>query len=110
MSDFPDSKLCPDCGVSRLPRDFRRNSQCPDGLSFYCREGGLCPICSSARAEHVDHDHASGAVRAVLCFNCNAALGQFKDDPDVLRRAAKYVEGDVWRPISIAPGVYQLPS
>ena len=55
-------------------------------------QGGLCAICMSAPADHVDHDHATGAVRALLCFNCNGGLGQFKDDPRVLRAAADYVE------------------
>jgi hypothetical protein len=54
-------------------------------------QGGLCAICKTAPAQHVDHDHATGAVRALLCFNCNGGLGQFKDDPDVLRAAAEYV-------------------
>jgi hypothetical protein len=53
---------------------------------------GLCAICRAATAAHVDHDHATGAVRALLCFNCNGGLGQFKDDPSVLRKAALYVE------------------
>jgi hypothetical protein len=52
---------------------------------------GLCAICRSAPAVHVDHDHRTGGVRALLCFNCNGGLGQFKDDPDVLREAAEYV-------------------
>lgn len=26
------------------------------------------------------------------CFSCNAALGHFKDEPTVLRRAARYLE------------------
>jgi hypothetical protein len=52
---------------------------------------GLCAICKAAPAVHVDHDHASGNVRALLCFNCNGGLGQFKDDPAVLRAAAEYV-------------------
>jgi hypothetical protein len=55
-------------------------------------QGGLCAICKSAPAAHVDHDHDTGAVRALLCFNCNGGLGQFKDDPFLLHLAAFYVE------------------
>ncbi|WP_081788657.1 endonuclease VII domain-containing protein [Candidatus Blastococcus massiliensis] len=55
-------------------------------------QDGLCAICRSAPANHVDHDHSTGAVRALLCFNCNGGLGQFRDDPDVLRAAAEYVQ------------------
>lgn len=54
-------------------------------------QGGACAICRTAPAAHVDHDHATGAVRALLCSNCNGGLGQFKDDPEVLREAADYV-------------------
>lgn len=55
-------------------------------------QGGLCGICRTAPAAHVDHDHDTGEVRELLCFNCNGGLGQFKDDPEVLRAAADYVE------------------
>lgn len=55
-------------------------------------QGGLCAVCESAPAVHVDHDHVTGAVRALLCFNCNGGLGQFKDDPKLLHAAAYYVE------------------
>jgi len=55
-------------------------------------QGGLCAICRAAPAVHVDHDHATDAVRELLCFNCNGGLGQFRDDPAVLRAAADYVE------------------
>nr|WP_078884185.1 endonuclease domain-containing protein [Streptomyces sp. NRRL S-340] len=68
------------------------------------------PFLSPASPEHVDHCHGTGRVRGVLCFSCNAALGQFKDRPDVMRRAAAYVEGIAWKPTLVAPGVYQLPS
>jgi len=55
------------------------------------RQQGLCAICRAAPGVHVDHDHATGAVRALLCFNCNGGLGQFKDDPGLLHAAAYYV-------------------
>jgi hypothetical protein len=54
-------------------------------------QGGVCAICRTAPAVHVDHDHETGAVRALLCFNCNGGLGQFKDNPEALHAAAYYV-------------------
>ena len=56
------------------------------------RQEGLCAICRSRRARHVDHDHATGRVRGILCFRCNGALGQFSENCDWLQRAAEYVE------------------
>ncbi|MGY1772587.1 endonuclease VII domain-containing protein [Blastococcus sp. SYSU D00813] len=53
---------------------------------------GHCAICRKAPADHVDHDHVTGQVRRLLCFNCNGGLGQFRDDPVALRAAASYVE------------------
>jgi hypothetical protein len=54
-------------------------------------QDGVCAICRTAPAVHVDHDHVTGAVRALLCFNCNGGLGQFKDNPQALHAAAYYV-------------------
>ena len=38
-----------------------------------------------------DHDHETGALRELLCKRCNTGLGVFKDDPDFLERAARYI-------------------
>jgi Recombination endonuclease VII len=57
------------------------------------KHGDLCLICLHRRSLHVDHDHATGEVRGMLCFSCNGALGQFKDDAMVMRRAVDYLEG-----------------
>ncbi|MFE2672672.1 endonuclease domain-containing protein [Streptomyces hygroscopicus] len=75
-----------------------------------CRAARRLPHSLAAPAAHVDHGHGTGRVRGVLCFSCNAASGQFKDRADAIRRAAAYLEGNVWKPTLVAPGVYQLPS
>jgi hypothetical protein len=70
---------------------------------------GVCAICQTAPAAHVDHDHQTDKVRGLLCFRCNAALGQLGDDPLVVRRAARYLERGGFRavrdrPVDVASG------
>ena len=54
-------------------------------------QSGLCAICRTQAAKHVDHCHATGKVRGILCFNCNGGLGRFAEDPAVMRRAIEYL-------------------
>lgn len=57
------------------------------------QRGGCC-LCGAPPPDggslHVDHDHDTGMVRSLLCFRCNAGLGQFRHDPALLQRAADY--------------------
>jgi len=57
-----------------------------------------CAICSVKlelieRSSCVDHNHDTGAVRGVICHNCNSMLGGARDNPDVLFSGAKYLVG-----------------
>jgi hypothetical protein len=57
-------------------------------------QNGACAICDlvlEGAKICVDHDHDTGEVRGLLCAPCNAGIGFFKDDPERLRRAARYV-------------------
>lgn len=55
------------------------------------KQGGVCAICEG-NATDVDHCHITGAVRGVLCRQCNTALGLFKDDTTRLLRAVEYLK------------------
>ena len=40
----------------------------------------------------VDHCHTCGAIRGLLCFFCNSALGVWEFDPDTAQRASEYLD------------------
>lgn len=62
------------------------------------KQRSRCPICLTSfdhgdrrRRVSVDHCHATGTVRGLLCTSCNTALGLLNDSPDSLRRAIEYL-------------------
>ena len=53
----------------------------------------LCPIILGGKAgAKVDHCHATGVVRGILCSTCNTGIGSLGDSPTRLRAAALYLE------------------
>lgn len=55
-------------------------------------QGERCYVCLRREPLCVDHNHATGRVRGLLCKQCNSGLGMFVDSPWRLRRALLYFE------------------
>ena len=68
--------------------------------SMLAEQDGRCAICRSpdwpaakdSGRPRVDHDHATGRVRSLLCDFCNRGIGLLAEDPARLRAAAEYLE------------------
>lgn len=63
------------------------------------RQEGRCAICQRAPTEdmsrrplYIDHDHATGKTRALLCYRCNSAIGFFEEDEQVMLAAIQYLK------------------
>jgi hypothetical protein len=58
---------------------------------------GLCALCDLPATEapkgslHIDHDHATGRIRGLICLRCNSALERV-ERPDWLERVARYLK------------------
>lgn len=112
-----ECKTCKQVFTPTNPCNIYCSSTCKGKNSYYKRQYGItdadlaqmkkeqdhkCYLCGSegfviGNNNHseklaVDHCHDTGKVRRLLCPNCNRALGLFKDNPDVLRKAANYLE------------------
>ena len=68
------------------------------------KQGGVCAICKKKEVSTrdgktkvlaVDHDHATGAVRGLLCTHCNTGLAMFRDDLRLLVLAGRYLSPSV---------------
>lgn len=89
-------------------RRWRRNEHlrlyglAPDQYeAMLVAQRGVCAACRSAPSRRplaVDHDHATGAVRGLLCGPCNLALGLLGDSVDRVMLLADYIGEAAWAP------------
>lgn len=71
-----------------------------DYLELIEKQSGRCAVCTRVPSGtkkkhvtlHVDHDHATGHIRGLLCDTCNRGMGLLGDDATMLRRAAEYLD------------------
>lgn len=67
-------------------------------MQLLAKQEGRCAICGSVEPKgrwnrwHVDHNHATGEVRGILCHPCNVGLGAFSDSADTMAKAVVYLK------------------
>ncbi len=83
-ADIRESRLATKHGISLEEYDVLVKAQ-----------NGICAIChqpETRRSLDVDHDHATGEIRGLLCTRCNRLLGYAKDSAAILSSAIDYLE------------------
>lgn len=63
--------------------------------AMLAEQHGVCAICASppsGRALAVDHNHATGKIRGLLCGNCNRGIGNLQDSIGLLYAAINYLD------------------
>jgi len=68
----------------------------PSGAVLSEKQGEKCAICGHilpalGRKRHIDHCHATGKIRGLLCMACNLTIGYAEDNPEILESAARYI-------------------
>ena len=79
-------KRCGECGEMKPLTEFNRSSKGKDGYQWKCR------ACYQVKNLQIDHCHETGKVRALLCKECNNALGLLHDDVERIRLLLSYAE------------------
>ena len=81
---------------SRLKYDYGITVEQYDAMLK--KQNHVCAICNTfppGKRLAVDHNHETGKIRGLLCANCNAGLGWFKENTSRLNAAILYLETSV---------------
>lgn len=79
---------------SRIKKEYGLTRECYAQMLHGQRS--LCAICSTElndKNTHIDHCHATGKVRALLCSRCNQAIGLLDESEERLTAAVEYIRG-----------------
>ncbi len=71
--------------------DYQAKLDAQDACCAICRKPERVTRNGKPRNLSIDHDHKTGAIRELLCNNCNALLGLVNDDIGLLAAAIAYL-------------------
>jgi len=116
-----EGRVCTNCYKFKMWSEFRIRNDSKTGYTSKCkicmqkvsrlqnrqtyveRQYGLssfkqlklpthCEICQLSCVICIDHNHETGNIRGGLCRDCNLLISFSKDYPELLRKAAFYLE------------------
>ena len=90
-------KLCPSCAAHARTLHTKYKITLAEYWRIFTAQGGKCAACQNPASRsprgllYVDHCHATGKIRGLLCHGCNSALGHAKDRINVLLGLVQYL-------------------
>lgn len=69
--------------------------------AMFTAQNGRCAICrvdepgSKLQRWHIDHCHATGTVRGILCAQCNVMIAMSREDASILEAGIRYLAEEV---------------
>lgn len=90
---------CKDCKQDHRKTYLKRsyNLSVEEYIDLCEKQNNACYICNCIpKTLAVDHCHKTGKIRHLLCRECNAGLGMFKDNIANLKAAVNYLESTTY--------------
>lgn len=102
--------LCIPCKKVTRPKTGRRdnlktryNITPEEWTEMFTKQNQRCAVCKTTESAYrnnkprfcVDHCHATGKIRGILCSKCNAAIGMIDENPEILKGIAEYLNFDL---------------
>lgn len=81
---------CEECKFRHLASRFGLTVE--DCQRLFQANQRKCQVCDASGPLVIDHDHATGIVRGILCKQCNIALGGARDNVDILIALSDYLK------------------
>lgn len=81
--------------VRRVKLRYGITAEVYDDLLKY--QNGVCAICGQPDKRKmlgVDHNHATGKIRGLLCHSCNVFIGHARESSAILEKAITYLSSE----------------